>query len=317
MGAAYLIYICALCFSPIITGPYLNNNRLLLYRGLIKVFLLFSVASFIGYFFGINFFVYHGELLDLEDAGHFSGFTNQSMVLGPIASISSIYCLTRLLTLHSSEKKSLLVWGLLSISSIGSVMLSASRSALLGAIAAFIVTLFVFFKGRLSRFIRYIAIIIVLLCLSFPLWRSLTKGVIEKNEVNVSQGSAMYSRQQKMGARIYEIRKSPILGIGFSAVDPSVDEVDKVNGVIEPGSSWLCVFSMSGILGFIVFVYINIASLRAAYTRIENKKAAALLLGILTFFFIHMMVEGYVFAGGSLLCAFYWLTHGAIFAMRK
>ena len=45
-----LLLVSFLAFSPLVVGNVLNRNRTLLFEALVKVMLVFSVASFIGYF---------------------------------------------------------------------------------------------------------------------------------------------------------------------------------------------------------------------------------------------------------------------------
>lgn len=145
--------------------------------------------------------------------------------------------------------------------------------------------------------------------LTFPLWERAADGVIKKQEGNVKAGSQFNSRGSKWDARIEEFAGSPVFGVGFSAQDPDgKDEYDKRNGTIEPGSSWLAVLSMTGAVGFVLIVLMLVFPL--FYLRDNPNPFNALLLGLLVFFFLSFIAEGYIFAGGNPLCFIAWLVFG-------
>ena len=301
-----------LAFSPLIACKGLQLNRIYLFDILVKIMMLFAVASFVGYFFGINFFVRNGDVLAYNEAGHFSGFANHSMVLAPISAMGGIYALTK--ALARAREKNKLVWWSVALLCFGAVLLSASRGSLGGIVLAIVVTIYRFNLGKTGKFLRYAVIGVAIVAVSFPLWGGLTQYVIEKNESNLSQGGFIYSRETKMAARIYEIQHNFISGVGFSVIDEAVDSVDRTTGTIEPNSSWLGVFSMTGVFGFIVFLLIYVQAFKTAFTKIPDKNIATLLCGILAFFLVHMIIEGYVLAGGNFLCGTYWLTLGVVYA---
>lgn len=301
-----------IAFSPLIVCRGLNKNRVLLFDTLVAVMVIFSVASFIGYFFGINFFVRNNELLAFNEAGHFSGFTNHSMTLAPVSALSGIYCMSKALS-QDNKKHRALLWATTFIC-FGAVLLSASRGALGGVVLAISAMIYRYSLGKIGRFFRYVLFGVAILALAFPLWGGLTQYVVSKNEYNVSQGGIAYSRETKMAARLYEIQNNFLTGVGFCVVDETVDSVDKSTGTIEPNSSWLGVFSMTGVVGFLVFLFIFIRAFFTAFRKIPDKQKAVELCGILAFFFVHMMIEGYVLAGNNYLCGMYWLTLGVIYS---
>ena len=303
-----------LAFSPMIIRNDINYKRYKLFVSLLKIMLLFSIASFIGYFFGINFFIRDGITLDYHDAGHFSGFVDHSMVLAPVSALSSLYCFFMFLKNYPVAKKTI-IWGAAFICCMGALLLSASRGALLGICFALVIMLFRYSSGKLIITIKYTFLVLSVVLITFPAWRGLTSSVMEKIEYNESQGGIMYSRETKMAARVYEIKNNFFTGVGFATVDETVDYVDRSSGTIEPNSSWLGVFSMTGVFGFVVFLVVFILSLINALKRILDKYQSSLMAGILSFFFIHMMIEGYVLAGGNFLCGFYWLSLGVTYGL--
>ena len=271
--ALFFMTLCS--FSPLIVSKGFNRNRFLLFHGLVKFMLVFAVASFFGFFGGVNFFVRNGDLLAYNEAGHFSGFTNHSMVLAPISAISGIYSLAR--ALSQRNKKNKIFWWGITLVCIGSVLLSASRGSLGGIVLAITVILYRYNLGHIGKFIRYAAKGVVVAVIFFPLWGGLSQYVLDKNESNLTQGGIMYSRETKMAARLYEIQHNFISGVGFSVIDETVDSVDRTTGTIEPNSSWLGVFSMTGIFGFIIFLSIFIHAFISAYRKIPDIENAVLL----------------------------------------
>ena len=308
------IFICTLlAYSPLIVNSKIGKNRVCLFEGLVFIMMIYGVASFIGFFFGINYFIRNEELLDYTEAGHFSGFTNHSMVLAPVSSLGGIYGLSQLLTKQRKGLLGLFWWGM-TFMCFGAVLLSASRGSLGGLVLALVVAVYRYSAAHMGRFIRYGLYVIAALAISFPLWGGLTDYVIKKNDYNISQGGIAYSREAKMAARLYEIKNNIITGVGFSVVDEDVDYVDRQTGTIEPNSSWLGVFSMTGVFGFLLFLGIFIHAFYSAYKKIPDKQISILLSAIMGYFFVHMMIEGYVLAGGSFLCGTYWLTIGVIYS---
>ena len=304
-----------LSFSPLI-----GNYKIYIYRyefctNLLKIMTLFSVISFVGYFFGINFFVYQGIELDMNDVGHFSGFMNHSMVLGPISALSCVYCISKVMTYITTNRKQSIYWGTCALACLGSVFLSASRGATAGALFAILLMLLRYYSGKIGKVLKSTIIIAILLAISSTFWLPIAAPIILKNTSNQERGGVFYSREAKMAARIYEIQNNTLTGVGFSTIDESVDVVDREKGTIEPNSSWLGVFSMTGIFGFLTFLFMVIITFITAFKRIASKNLSALMTGLISFFTLHMVTEGYVLAGGSILCGFFWLTMGVTYGL--
>lgn len=242
---------------------------------------------------------YEGGYLDdyAGNGGHFSGLTNHSMLLGPISAIAGILLFDRYL---KSKNRKLL---LLLIPCIGSLFFAASRGALIGFVIAIVSMLYYVSKNKKS-FLKRILGITILLAVSFPLWQSFTTDISNKQAGRVQEGGTFDSRTTKVEARWDEFVKNPIFGVGFASIDPhGKDYYDRVTGTIEPGTSWLTVLSMLGIIGFLLFV--NIC--KKAFINVKEKRDL-FLLGVLTFFLIHFLVEGYIFGAGGPLCSIAWLA---------
>lgn len=308
--ARYLVYVLMLMVvSPIITNKYIGAVRSRVFMYCLITLSILSVGSFFAYFLDINMFVRDGLEMEIR-AGTFSGFMRHSMMLGPLAAVSSVFLFSLLLSERKGLKRLIFLVG--SVLSMGASVLSASRIAVAAGIASMIVLIVRFFKERISKAFAILLVIIALGVATFPMWGSLTDFLIDKNSNNEELGgSFLYSRQQKIIARITEFKDSPIVGIGFCTVDPRYDVVNYENGQIEPGSSWLAVASMTGILGFLSFLIIIIKAFCQAW-RSKDRKIAGLLSAMYSFFLIHMLVEGYIMAPSSFLCMFFWLLTGTI-----
>lgn len=290
-------------------SPLLQNNKFRCFRfNCLKYFIIaiviLSSLSFLCFFLGINYFKNKYGVIDYHVvASGFGGLFSHSMLLGPISAIGTCTCVW----LTYLSKKHKIIYIILALSCAGSTLFSASRSAVAGALFGCIIIIY-FYNRSKSKAIRNLIILAMIGVLSMPLWEGALNGINTKNKGNVELGE-YGSRTHKFNARISEIEDNPILGIGFSAIDPNGDDYyDTSTGVIEPGSSWLGILSMIGIIGlmFVVYFIIN------AFLILKSSSIfyAPLLMGYLGFFIEHLIFEGYIFAGGSVLCFLFWLIVG-------
>ncbi len=294
--------------GPIIVGSKATILRMKILQYFIYLGALLSIGSFFAYFLGINLFVRDGEFLEIS-AGRFSGLMNHSMVLGPIAGLSCIYLFIR--TINTRRPAYKYVDAVLTILCLLACFLSASRAAVGATIVGIMVVLFRLYYKRISKFYLLLFVIISVAAATFPIWGGMTDFLVEKQLGNEAMGSVIYSREQKIDARIQEFLSSPIYGIGYNVVDPKLDGVIIENGQIEPGSSWFAVASMTGILGLICFSIICFRALKRAWG-IESPFISGLLGGCLVFFFIHLLGEGYIFAPKNCLSLLFWLIIAVI-----
>lgn len=298
-----LFTLLVLCVSPIFTSEESIRNRLDMYKMLLVVCVIIGVGSFFARFLGINFMkTYNRDFM--SQAGLFGGLTTHSMLLGPIAGIGALYMAY---IAYLSRKK--LYWVLSSLSAI-SVLFSASRSALAAMVAGFTIMLFRL-SGSVNKFAITSVICIMIGTASFPLWGSALDSVRAKNEVNIRSGGALNSREKLWTSRINEFSNSPIFGVGFCAIDRTTSKdmnLDKRTGMVESGSSWLIILSMTGLVGAMLLVPVFVRSYLTAYR--DEDSFSALVCGILTLFFVHMIAEGYIFYGGSQMAFMLWLTVG-------
>ncbi len=300
-----------------LVGPLINSNysyslKLSLFNYLNKIILFLASASFLTYLLGIS----------LGITGKNAGLFNHSMMLGPIAGVSlinAIYLKTKLKNKQKS-KKIIFVLNFTLILLFLSLLISSSRAAIIGTVVGIIFYFYKLYQSRFSKFYKTIFSISLLILISFPLWADYTTGVINKMEYSQSQNDFAASRRDHWGKRLSEFNSSPVYGIGFATVDVKSGKFidwNKENGGIEPGTSWISILSMTGILGFIPIVIFFLIQIRFIINNKENIDENAVLGGILFFFITHMFAEGYFLAAGGLLTFYVWLLLGIINGYKK
>lgn len=299
----YILF-CLICIvaSPLVVNASVQQVRLRIFKSIVFFCIIISAISFCCYFLGINMMRNGetGERLDFIEnaAGTFGGITSHSMLLGPISGISVIAC-----SYLAMKKKLKYIWGVAAVC-MGSLLFSASRSSLIATIVGELVLLY-FYSRNKSVFFKKIIIIILFAIVAYPFWGSALNGVIAKNKGKTSIN--IDSRSEKWEIRIDEWKDSPIWGIGFVSV--SDRDYYGANGNIEPGSSWLAVLSMTGIIGFLMFCRIFYRAIRGSLMHSPTPEKACI-GGILVMLGVHMGAEGHIFSGGSFLCFLVWLTIG-------
>lgn len=290
--------------SPFLVSFHANKIRFKVLLYLLDIVVLLSIGSFIAYFFGINLFVHYGRKMEITDIGHFSGIMNHSIALGHFAGISAVYLLVRALSGKGLLK---IIMAISCICCYGACLFSASRNGIVSCMVASIAVFIGFYRKRLFKGLCVLLLIVGVAASTYTGWGWAMKFVQTKNELNIELGdNVFYSREKKFDARIAEFKSSPIIGIGYYAINPDLDKVEFSTGQIEPGSSWLAIASMTGILGFIPFFLICFVSLKRAWT-MQNQLTSTLLFSLLCFYCVHMIYEGYIIAPRSIFGLFFWL----------
>lgn len=286
-------------------APILESDRLRSMRKQIMTIVLWTctvigVGSFFAKFLGVNYMA-PTEMDLLNRVGYFGGLTHHSILLGLVSGVGAIF-----MAYNAYIRKKIYYWVMMALCII-SIFFSASRVALLASIAGIVVALFKMAKN-VGGFAKLGVSIVVIAAISFPLWDGALNGIIEKNG-GVTSSVNLDSREIKWNSRLSEFASSPLYGIGFVSVDPHGDDSFMVkSGVIEPGSSWLSILSMLGIVGAILLIPFFIK----AYSNVWNSPPGgySIIIGVLTLLFVHMFAEGYIFSGGSFECFLLWLTLG-------
>ncbi len=300
----YVLFVLLLIsVSPLLSGGEISRNRKIMLKMMLFLCVFIGVGSFFAKFLGLNFAKGIPEEL-LTRNGFFAGLTIHALPLGAISGIGAIYMAY---LAYTTKKK---VYLLLSILCVMCVMFSASRIAFISLVIGFIVMLFRLSESA-KKFAINVGVLILIGGVSYPIWSGAMDCVIHKNEFNIRAGSMFKSREKMWNSRIEEFCKSPVFGVGFAAIDREISEdfgFHKETGNVEPGSSWLIIFSMTGLLGAMLIIPVLI---KAYYKTFRRKtRYACFLCGLLTFFFVHMIAEGYIYFGGSQLAFMLWLTIG-------
>ena len=241
---------------------------------------------------GLNYLDYN--------AGTFGGITTQSMILGPISGIGVLF-----MTHQGLESSRKLYW-LGAACCFASVIFAASRSAFIATLVGELLVFYTYYSSK-AYILKKIIPIILVLYISYPLWNSALDGLQNKNQSELSSGINIASRSKKWDSRIKEFNDSPIFGIGYATVSER-DYYDRNSGLIEPGSSWLAILSMTGSIGFIMFCFIFF---RGVFRTLKNKSKTYNMIGcILILLGVHMIAEGHIFSAGAYLCFMVWITIG-------
>lgn len=295
--------------SPFFKGEYIANMRREILTGTLLISTIVSIGSFFCYFLGVNYMTFQGEERGIDvymgSAGSFGGLSVHSMVLALFGGVATLWLFYRSQKYNGEGRW--VYWILMGLS-LATVAFSASRSALLATIAGLLVMLY-YIKKENGSFIKSLLVIVVGAMLTFPLWEGALEGVLKKQANNDRSGEQYGSRTLKWESRMEEFASSPVFGVGFSAQDPNgKDYYDKKTGTVEPGSSWLCILSMTGIIGFILILYMFVSPI--PFLQNTPIPYNCLLLGLMSFFFMSFVSEGYIFAGGNGMCSVAWLVFG-------
>ncbi len=250
--------------------------------------------------------------------GWFEGAMKHSMLMGPVAAVSSLFCLYQL---QYTVRKKWIKWvyyimiggGLLCVLQTG------SRAALIGTIISLLA--FPYFRNRqhFDKMIKKYLLVFILVLASFPIWNRYTDKIREKNKTEITELN-VDSRLGHWQQRIIEWESSPLYGIGFGSVDAESENstINVETGGVETGSSWLCALSMTGILGFLCVLGIFIGAFSRAWKMTYYSSATgSFLLSIMIFYIFHMMAEGYIFAGGNFLNTQLWLLIGTVYSITE
>ena len=127
----FLILLLAL--TPLTSSRSLNVFRLNLFLWLMRFCVFIGAGSFIGYFLGINYMRHNASGM-INVAGLFGGLVWQSITLGLLAGLGLVYLTVIHMENRNPGKKELYIRLGLMVACLGSILLSASRSALVATL---------------------------------------------------------------------------------------------------------------------------------------------------------------------------------------
>lgn len=299
-----VFYFVLFCISPLFQNRYFHILRNTCFKGICVLAVIIAVGSFFCYFLGINLFDRDDELMAqyLQHGGWFAGLTKQSMLLGIVSGLASVYLFAYIM---KDRKKWHFVFFFISV---GSLIFSASRAALFSVLFALVVMTYLSSMNK-SKALKRIVLLILLGGLSYYVFYDYFGGIRYKYEVRDVdvEGGVFESRETKMEHRLTEFVNNPYFGVGFSSVSTRYTSDYSATGTLEPGTSWMTILSMTGLVGFVFVFFVFLDSYRFS-KNIDNPVRKLSIQGVLAMFVIHMLVEGYFYAAGSSQFFMVWLT---------
>lgn len=236
----------------------------------------------------------------------FAGYAKFPMWNSAAAALGLVVCAWLLFAnRHRGNKRLeyLIIFGMLA--SFYICVNSASRSAAAFAVVVCLLMFHWLVKSS-KRWTRYITMFSIMGVLLFPFYHNAATRMLKKQSDQKAAGHT--SRDALWNARMAEFYSSPIFGVGY-AVHGTGDS--RGIGRTESGSSWLSVLAQTGVIGFIIAVIIWVKTLRVL-RRVRFDKFYILVYGVLIFFTLHSVFEGYMFQGGWYMCVICWMALGLI-----
>lgn len=200
--------------------------------------------------------------------------------------------------------------------SVWTMVVSGSRGAILAFAVGFIV-LIVYARNPLRVLLFTVAAAALVFCATPHSVKSKAVHSISiKLDYARENNSITVSRDALWLARIMEFKENPVWGVGFATQQKVLGDkrMERINatGVTEPGSSWLGVLSMTGILGFLAMGAFMLKLVITVVRKSKADKEYALMFSFFMFMVVFGIVEGWIFAAGSFLFFFFWLLTGNI-----
>lgn len=296
---------CGWVFMLIAIGPLfggLSRYRAQLWAAMGWLSLIISGASLLVWIVGVQ----------LAGRGNFFGVMSHTMILAPVAGMSLIESLNRY---FRTENK---LWLATSGAAMINLLLCASRSAMVGASLA--VLWMILNVGGLKRqsamaAISALGLIMMIIDSGFFSQESRDRSTDKEKHVLTEilrVKSDSNTRAWLWEARIAEFQGEPVIGIGFTR---TIYGRKSTAGEIEPGSSYLAILSMTGLVGAFGWVFF-LTQLRSAYRRAADslpKFDRLALGGAGVFFAFHLAFEGYIFSCGSFVGLWFWALLGMFY----
>ena len=244
----------------------------------------------------------------------FAGITSHAMLFAPITGIAAIYLFAK----GIYSKKSYYV--VLAAACVLVVFTTLSRSAISATICGiFGIVVINSTSERFTKMIRLVMPVILIFCvfISFKSEESTVIGFGEKNALAI-KGKTVSSRKNLWEGRLVEFYDNPVLGLGVGQSKGYGTFYDQSAGkfaaTVEPGSAYLVVLSMTGLMGAITLVIALGAELLALFKvwAYVPKRRKFELAGIGLFLFVHAVAEGWIYSPGIITCLFFWLWFGMV-----
>lgn len=288
-----------------LVGPFFMNDRLVCMRRLLFVRVLFALRWVVLISFFLNFIA---PQLVIGRTG-FSGLTNHSMLLSPVAGICALYGLYRFYLSETvlERYKEIVCTGI----SFLVLIMAGSRGALVATlvgVAFFYVRLY---KHHMRRLVKVTVFLLLLAVSTSSIWWPYTERLRQKMESSEEAGSVTSTRDMMWRERIREFEAYPFFGVGFASFNMDYIQtehtINRQTGTVEPGTSWLFLLSSLGLYGFLSFLLPVSYVLYILYKDSGTGLNGVLAGSLMALFFTHMLIEGYIISSGAFLCFFFWL----------
>lgn len=289
----YLLFVLMFIGTgPLLQSKGLSDFRMAVFNYMQFFLVIISIGSFITFLLGPSF--------AYGNAG-FKGLTAHSMDLSPISALASLFLVDRIKSEHDSKCKT--VYVIFLIITLITMVIAASRGAILGFIASFFLMSYVKDKkvGKIFKTFILLSLVVALFVIINPL--SMMDGLEAKMQRTEQQDDFTGGREASLEKRFLEFKENPIFGVGFSSMKyTNVSD----SGHFEPGSGWVFILSSMGLMGLIL-------AMSLCFNAIMNTikyRGTALVAATCLFFVIHSLIEGYILTVGNGFCIYMWLTIG-------
>ena len=310
VGSSLDLRLVAITIVLLVTAPsvsydwyqYKLNLLKCFYWGFAGVTLLNFYAKLIGY----NYIGQFQDAYSMNRQFEFSGFGRFAMWTSCAAAISTMVFTSYAFRNQTSYKLYNIICYAMILVSLYVVMISASRSAFVLAIACSLLVVKMQTNGG-GKLLRNLIILGVTASLFAPILEDNSEAMLRKrNGFQITTKNT--SRDGLWGERMEEFRSSPIWGIGFAAHGVGAN---KRIGRFESGGSYITVLAQSGIIGILLVFFIWLAA-SSLPGNIPKEPNIILTYGAFVFMTIHCTIEGYMFQAGWYLCFIVWLVVGVM-----
>lgn len=273
------------------------------------IFLGFGIATLINFYAklrGINMIVQDEFSIAIGRVAEFSGFANYAMWTSCAAAMSTLFFVS--MAFRNSLQNKILKYFcyLMILVSLYITLIAASRSAFFLSLFCSLVII-ALQSQRSLNFIRNMIIIGITTFFFAPFLMENSGAMMhKKNGLEITVENT--SRDALWSQRIAEFKSSPILGIGFAAHGIGKN---KQVGRNESGGSFISVLAQTGIVGFILILFIWFSAIMLP-SRVGNNPNMILLYSSFIFMSIHSIIEGYMFQAGWYMCLIIWLVVGVM-----
>lgn len=289
-----------------IIGPFFINDYLVRLRRLLFIRSLLVLRLVILFSFLLKFIA---PDIVMGKSG-FTGLTNHSMLLSPLAGICMLYGIYRFY-LSDTRLRRYIEMMYVGVSFLV-IILAGSRGALAATLVGVVFFYVRLYKYRIGQLVKIVLFFSLLVLSTSSLWWSYTERIREKMDSSENIGSLTSSRDGLWEDRIREFKAFPVFGVGFASYNlnyiQSEHSINLQSGTVEPGSSWLFLLSSLGLYGFLSFLLPIIYLIYMLYKDSGTGLNGGLVGSVMTLFSVHMLVEGFVIASGSYLCFLLWLS---------